>query len=332
VLYAEEAAAIAPKDSGVRLTLVRAWLVRGDTERASSEVADLLKVSVPSPETYVLDGSIRLKKGDAAGARRSFERALTLDGRSTEALTALTTLDLRDRNFAAARARMDAALRSDPDNAELLALAARAALATGDVTNADAALRRCVALSSRQVTCFALLARIYQSQQRLTALVQEYDERARSEPSNVGARLVAAVAVHTAGDVEGAERRYQEILKLDPRAALAANNLAALYVEQGTNLTYAQQLAASAVEQLPANGEVVDTLASAYLKQSMTGQAVKHFLQAVALEPGNATFHYHLGLAYRASDDPDRAREAFRRAVALNANLTAARDALAALR
>jgi putative PEP-CTERM system TPR-repeat lipoprotein len=331
VLYAEEAASAAPRNPNVRLTLVRAWVARGDDERAAAEVNELVKAPNPSAEVFVLDGSLRLKKGDSAGARRAFERALTLDPRSHEALATLTSIDVHERQFAAARARLEPVLQAEPDNAEFLALAAKVGLASGDLTTADTMLRRCAAHDARQMECFALLARLYQSQKRLDALVKEFDEQARKEPSNVEARLIAAVAVHTAGDVTGAQRRYEEILKIDSRVALAANNLAALLVERGTNISYAEHLATSAAEQMPTNGEVLDTLGSVFLKRSLSGQAVKYFQQAVALEPENAMFHYHLGQAYALSNDTERARGAFRTAIRLNAKFTAAHDALAAL-
>jgi Flp pilus assembly protein TadD len=162
-------------------------------------------------------------------------------------------------------------------------------------------------------------------------LVREFDERARRERNPVRDMLVAAVAVHTAGDLADAERRYEAILKRDPRAALAANNLAALYVERGTNLLYAEQLALSAAEQVPTNGNVFDTLGAVYAKRGWHPSAIRYFRHAVALEPGNALFHYHLGHAYAASDDRERARESFQTAVRLNANFSAAREALTSL-
>jgi tetratricopeptide (TPR) repeat protein len=331
ILYAEEAVSTAPGDADAHLALIRAWVARGDDARAASHLAGLLKSPTPPVEAIVLDASLRLKQGDTAGARQGFERALDADPLATEALAALTALEMRARNVAAARSRVEAARRADPNNLTVMTLAAKVALASGDRATADTLLRECVGRDTLQIACFALLAQLYQSQNRLAALIEEFDARAQKERSNVAARLVAAVAVHTTGDIKDAERRYEEILKLESRTALAANNLAAIYVEQGVNLGYAEQLATTAVEQLPSSGDLADTLGSIYVKLSRQSLAIKYFQQAVALEPGNPEFHYHLGLAYAASNETERARTAFRTAVRLNAKFTRAQEALSSL-
>jgi cellulose synthase operon protein C len=331
ILYGEEAARIAPRDADVRLALIRAWIARGDDARAASHLAALLAEKAPPVEAVVLDATIRLKQGDVAAARRGFERALDADPLALEPLSALTALDLRARRVGTARTRVEAARRADANNLAVMTLAAKVALASGDPATADGLLRDCIGRDVRQIECFALLAHLHQSQGKLAALTEEFDARAQQDRTNVGARLVAAIAVHTAGDLKAAERRYEEILKIDSRAALAANNLAALYVEQGFNLEYAEQLATIAAEQLPANAEVLDTLGCVYAKRARHSLAIRQFQQAVALEPGNAVFHYHLGLSFAASEDAERARQAFRAAVRLNAKFTSAQQALSAL-
>jgi Flp pilus assembly protein TadD len=192
-------------------------------------------------------------------------------------------------------------------------------------------LRRAIVGDPRQVTGYALLVRVLQAQNRLDAAATEFDEMGRGDPTNVAARLMSAVIVHTTGDARDAERRYRDVLAIEPNAAVAANNLAALLLERGEDLASAEQLATTAVEQAPNDAEVLDTLGSIYYKRARYGLAIKHLEQAVAIEPDNALFHYHLGLAYAGGADPDRASDALRQAVRLNPRLAGARDALASL-
>ena len=128
-----------------------------------------------------------------------------------------------------------------------------------------------------------------------------------------------------------AERRYEEILKRDPRSGLAANNLAAIFIEQGQNYGYAEKLAGIALEQLPAEAEVADTVGSLHYRRANYRTAIRFFQQAVALEPTNPLFHYRLGQAYVANAEPERARGAFQSALRLNSGFAEARTALSAL-
>jgi tetratricopeptide (TPR) repeat protein len=210
-------------------------------------------------------------------------------------------------------------------------MAGRVALGAGDLSSAEGLLRRAIASDTRQVSAFALLAQVFSQQQRLDAAVEEFDTLAKTNRGAAYARLMSAVAVHTAGKVPEAQRRYEAILKRDPRSALAANNLAAIYIDQGTNLAYAEKLTAVALEQLPEEAEVLDTIGSLYAKRRDYANAAKFFQQAVAFDPGNPAFHFRLGQAFASNNEPERARDAFQAALRLNGRYTEARTALSAL-
>jgi Flp pilus assembly protein TadD len=146
----------------------------------------------------------------------------------------------------------------------------------------------------------------------------------------VATRLIAAVAAQTAGQIDDAERRYREVLSIDPGSRLAAKNLAAIYLARGENLVFAEQLARRALEQQP-DGEALTTLGAIAMKQNMFGDAVEHFERAVSLEPHRATFHYQLGVGYAQNGEPVRARQALTEALRLDPRLQEAKTALASL-
>ena len=139
------------------------------------------------------------------------------------------------------------------------------------------------------------------------------------------------MVVHTQGHLDEARRRYAEILKVEPRAALAANNLATILADAGENLDQAQALAETAVEQIPASAEFQDTLGWVYYQRHLSGQAIARFEQSVAADPANPVYHYHLGLAYSRNGDQERARASLRRALELNPGFGDAKQALIGL-
>jgi tetratricopeptide (TPR) repeat protein len=328
MLFAQEALNASPEHLGARLALIRSYLARGDDSLAAGELARLPAEAVKVPERHVLEAILHSKKHEMPAARAAFARALALEPTSFESLRALTAMDVGRRAFKAAAARIDAALALKPEDPDLLALSARVSLAHGDRQSAEAALRHAADKDPLNITTVALLVRVLKMSGRLEAAVGEFDARAARDARDVGARIVAAVAVHTLGNLADAERRYREVLRLERRAAIAANNLAAIYLERGENLSDAETFANMALEYAPNHPEVLDTMASVALRLRQPARAIKLYEQAIAIEPDNATLHYRLGMAYANGDDTERARRALGTAVRLNANLMAARQAL----
>jgi tetratricopeptide (TPR) repeat protein len=116
-----------------------------------------------------------------------------------------------------------------------------------------------------------------------------------------------------------------------PNAPVAANNLAFIYAEEGSNLDMALQLAQSAKQALPDDGSVDDTLGWVYYKRNLPSLAVGPLQESVKKLPDNAEARYHLGMVYLMLDDKPKARETLERALKLDPKVggDAARQALA---
>ena len=122
---AEAAAQTEPANIAASMALARGLLAQGDVARAEKELS-ALEARVPdSAVVKTLLGLLQARRNNSQAARKLYERALTLDPKSTEALAGLVTLDIRARDVDAAVARVDAALARDPQRPELLVLAAQ---------------------------------------------------------------------------------------------------------------------------------------------------------------------------------------------------------------
>ncbi len=328
VLYAEEALRNAPGNLEARLLLIRSWMARGDAQLAAAELKALGQQAPTSAGVHALEGSRRMLMHDPVAARVQFAEALRLDGSSMEALTGITTIDVVQNNVRLARARIEALLPSRANDPEMLLLAAKVFVADNDLTGAEKLLRKAIDLDPLDIEPYSLVGRIYAEQHKLDAVRAEFEEITRREPRNIAARMMIAMILHAQGDLAGAKTRYDEIVKMEPRAVLAANNLAQIYADEGENLILAQEIAEAAAEQAPGHAAIHDTLGWVYYKRQLHGKAVGRFQQSVAIEPDNAVYHYHLGLAYAKSGEPRRARDAFRTALKLNPLLTDAQQAL----
>jgi putative PEP-CTERM system TPR-repeat lipoprotein len=331
VLAAEQALAIAPDSVNARLALARALIARDDFKAAAAELARARDRAPADASVQVVAGVLEMREGDRRAARAAFERALELDSGSREALEGVVSLDVMLGHASAARKRIEPRLASFDRDSELLVLSAKVLLADGAPAAAEAALRRAIALDPLDVDSAALLARVLNQQGTLDSSLAAFDDAATREPGNLAARVMGAIIVHTQGKTDEATRRYQAILQIEPRAVLAANNLAAIYADEGTNLVEAQRLAQSAAEQLPAHAGIHDTLGWVYLQRRLYGPAMMQFRQSIAADSANSVYHYHLGLALVRSGERSRARESFQRAMKLNPRLEVARRALAGL-
>ena len=131
--------------------------------------------------------------------------------------------------------------------------------------------------------------------------------------------------------VDEAEKAYERVLAVEPRAPVAANNLAWLYVASNRNLDQALQLAQTAHQALPQEPSVSDTLGWIFVQKDMADRAVP-FLEASAKNaPNDPTFHYHLGTAYLKAGDADKARGSLKKALALKSDFAGADEARKAL-
>jgi tetratricopeptide (TPR) repeat protein len=135
------------------------------------------------------------------------------------------------------------------------------------------------------------------------------------------------VLLEAKGDIEGARDRFERVLQIDPEAPVAANNLAWIYAQHGGNLDVALHLAQTAQKHMPDVAEVGDTLGFIYYKKNLASLAIATLKVSSAKDPGNALYHYHLGLAYADSGDSERARASLTRALALKSDFDGADQA-----
>jgi tetratricopeptide (TPR) repeat protein len=244
----------------------------------------------------------------------------------------LAVLDVGERKPEQAVARMEALVAKEPDNVRYLQIASRSYMAVRSFDKAEAALRRVLELDNNNLETYGLLGQLYLMQNKTEQALKEYEALSRQQPTAVGPHTVAAMLLQSMNRLDEAQKRYERVIEIDREAPVAANNLAWLYAERGGNIDVALQLAQTARRRLPNEPAVADTLGWIYVKKQQYPQAIRELADAVAKEPENPEYQYHLGEAYRGSGDVAKARAALQKAVARPfAGTDAARKALAAL-
>jgi tetratricopeptide (TPR) repeat protein len=314
----QTALAMVPTATDARLMMARVHLARNNPSRAEPILRDLERQLPASPAVATAVAMLELRRNQAAAARRALERAIAHDPASLDALRLLTDLDLRERHPEAARARLAAAMRAVPDDAGVTLLAAGVALALGDTDEAERLARAGLETDADAIEAYAVLGRVYLRTNRLAEATTEFARLADRQPRNVSVHTTVGMLHQMQGQIDEARAAFERALDLDGNATVAANNLAWIHAEHGGDLNVALKLARTARTAMPDHPAVADTFGWVLHKTGQSGQAIVPLEQAVAAEPRNASYHYHLGVAHAANDDPARARAALQRAASLD--------------
>lgn len=128
-------------------------------------------------------------------------------------------------------------------------------------------------------------------------------------------------AYERAGKIPEAEKYFEQCLTLSPDFAEALNYLGYMWAERGTNLDRARQLIEQAVSLEPTNAAFLDSLGWVLFKQGHAQEALPQIEKAVKLnkEP-DATLYDHLGDILATLNQPEKARDAWRKSIEIEPN------------
>ena len=327
--FAEKSVKNQPENIEARLTLVRSLMVRSeDYPRAEQEVTALLERFPAQAVVHTAWGNISILNRQPVLARQAYERALQLDPDSVEALGGLMALDAGANKLADSLTRLDARLAASPNNSGLLMLTARGWLLARDVGRAEQLLKRAIDADQGRLDAYITLGQLYISRGRLEDAIAEFGKLAALDKGSIPAATMMGVLYNAQKKPDEGIKWFERAVAIDPRAAaVASNNLAWMYAEGRGSLDVALQYARYATSQVPENASFSDTLGWVYYKKQMIQQAIKAFEVSVSLEPGNAEFHYHLGLAGAANGDDAKARRSLEQALKITPRATWAADA-----
>ena len=199
-------------------------------------------------------------------------------------------------------------------------------LAVRDLPKAEAAYRRLLELDPNNIDAYSKLGSIYVSQNRLDEARMSFEEMARRPGAAVGAETMVGSILLLQKKSAEARTHFERAIQLNPRAAVAANNLAWDYATNGGNLDTALQLAQTAKAELPDNASVTDTLGWVYYQKGLAGLAVSTLKEAASQGASSPNIHYHLGLAYLKNGNKAEARSTLQHVLKLSPAFPAAEE------
>jgi Tfp pilus assembly protein PilF len=131
------------------------------------------------------------------------------------------------------------------------------------------------------------------------------------------------------GDMNGARREYETVLKQHPEDVVVLNNLG--WIVQKDDPNRAMNMATLAVKIAPRSAEVVDTLGWLKYQRKDTGGALPLLQRAHDIDITSAPISYHLALALDANGKRQEAKTLLQSTLEKNPKFDGADDARKAL-
>jgi tetratricopeptide (TPR) repeat protein len=325
---------------------VQPWAAQGYLMRAASSVGrnnlaaaeiDLKKAIEIAPqaaETYWRLGIIRINQKRYPEAEKLFEQALERSPSSPEAMQGLIATYMVQKQAPKALTRLNAQVARVPDSSAFQFLLGGLLINEKQWEQAEAALEKAIALDRNNMDAFVLLGQLQATRGSLEKAIASYQRALQENPRDVRFYMLLGSIEEGRNNWQSARELYEKALQVQPDYPLAANNLAYILLEHGGNVDVALSLAQVARRGLPDAPQAADTLAWAYYHKGAYALAIGLLQEAVKKLPQNATYHYHLGMAYQKSGDRVQAKSHLQRALQINPDYPAAaqiRRALAEL-
>jgi tetratricopeptide (TPR) repeat protein len=328
--------------------LANAHLAQNHPDDAVQAYRQMTHALPKEPQAPLLLGTLLARQGRLADARRAFDKALELAPGFLPALEQIVDLDIAEKQYPRATARIQQQIDKDAHAPQPWLLMAKVHLAQAlalvpqasekrrapsparlrfadvpatqpEVDQAEKALLKALELDPNLRPACLLLAQLYvasnkhqQALDRLNNLV--------AKTNDVTALMQIGIIDAELKNYSAASDAYEKIIAANPNFAPALNNLAYLYSEPLRQPGKAYALAEKARRLLPNDPAVADTLGWILFQRGDYARALAMIEEAAPKLAAGPEVQFHLGMAHYMLGEEDPAR------VALQAALQAGQD------
>ena len=309
VTLLEESVRIAPKDGSLRVTLIQAYLGKKDFADARKGAEDLKTMSSDTATGYYLEGMADVGENKLDDGQKEFEKALSLQPRAFDALSALVRLHVGRKQQVEALVLLNSAIERDPKSVPVLNLLGELYYSQHDNAHALDAWTRAVAIAPQWWVLHRNIGYAKFSAGDVPGAITEYETALKAAPAEMQVVTELAAIYETHGRVEDSIALYEGAYKRYPHAPAVANNLAMLLVNHRTDrasLDRARDLTADFASST--DGTLLDTNGWVRFKRGEYSDALPVLGRAMDRAPNSKEIRYHLGMAELHAGETDRAR------------------------
>jgi tetratricopeptide (TPR) repeat protein len=274
----------------------------------------MAKASPASPSVFYQLGVVNLAQRKFKDAEDAFRKAYQLNPANSRGLMGVVQTDLAQNKPDAALQLLRDEVAKSPDRTDLRLALGNTAAQTGHFDEAlgafTAYLNGLDKNSKQRGDAYLLIGEVYRRKNDDASAIANLQQARQILPDNSVVLSTLALTLDHAGKWSEAKQVYESALKVGSDNGIVLNNLAYLMAEHNGDLDDALTKAGRAKQLLPNTAEVSDTLGWIYLKKNLSDSAIQIFKELVQKAPNQATFRYHLAMAYsQKGDKPNAIKE-----------------------
>ncbi len=305
LVAAQDASAALPNNIDILEALGSAQMAAGQEQQAVTTFGRILNVRPDRPEPAMSLADAYMAAKDTEGAKRSLRKALDIRPGYYPAQRGLVTLAVKAKDDQEALRLARAVQKQQPTDAAGYLLEAEVALAKGDAKAAVAPLQAALELDRSSSTAISLHTTLERAGRGADA-ARLAATWAKDHPRDSGFVFYLGSKALMAGGFSLAESQFQKVLTIQPKHAMALNNVAWLMAR--TKRPGALALAERAYALLPDEPVVMDTLAYLLALDKQFDRALELQKRALATRPLDEGFRLTLAKIYLEAGDKTKAR------------------------
>ena len=225
-------------------------------------------------------------------------------------MAALVDAYVRAKQPDKAMAFLETVLKANPSNAEAYTLLGLIEMANKQPEEALKNFNTAIAKDPKDVNAYRGLVELYMRQKKIDEAQNATRAGLKVLPDSGALLLMSASIEEAKGNFDGAIAEYETMLSKDPGSLIAANNLASLLSEHRSDkasLDRARSLAM--ILQKSPVAQFKDTLGWIDYQSGENADAIRLLEEATAALPNRPVIQYHLGMAYIAAKQMNKAAE-----------------------
>ncbi len=302
---AQDLVAAFPNDSTALFMAARAQAAAGDIQQAIATMQKVATQRPESPQPLVALADLQRSMKNDAGAEETLVKALRLRPDLVEARQRLVALKIEQRKIPAALTLARELQTLKPQDAAGYEIEGEIQFAARDWNACIAAASRALELSRQTRQAVRLHGALMAAGK--TAEADTLATRwIRDNPKDIGMRTYLGERAISARAFDEAAKHYRALVELEPKNAIALNNLAwaAGQIKDPQALSYAERALALAPDSPP----LLDTQGQLLVDAGQLNLGVATLKKAVLLAPERADIRLNLARALSKSGDRRAAR------------------------
>lgn len=271
----------------------------------------LIEKAIPD-EAELQFANIEIKEKNFRAAEARLLKLLEKRPGNPRIISGLVLIYVSANQLGKAESFLDDEIRKGPNSDLAQRLRADIEVRSGKYDQAIEHYKQVLTGDSSSPQLYAALGNAYRLKGDEPNAITNLEKAASLAPRDPSPVTLIAQAQTDAGQKAAAVQSFRRALERSPDSVALMNNLAYLMADSGGNLDEALALIQKALQKAPGQPNLIDTLGWVYLKKNWNGSALDVLGGLAQKYPDNPTFRYHFGMALLQKGDKATARTEFR--------------------